>query len=98
MVNRRVMRLPLALGHVGRVDLDAALGPAEGDVDQRGLPRHQRRQGADLVEVDRGVVADAALVRTPGAVVLDPESLEHQQRAVVAAAPAPGPTPRGRRW
>ena len=65
------------------VDLDAALGPAEREVDQGRLPRHQRRQRPDLVEVGVGVVADAALVGPPGAVVLHPVAPGHDQLAVV---------------
>jgi hypothetical protein len=44
---------------------------AERHADDRGLPRHQGGEGADLVEIDVGVVADATLVGTAGAVVLD---------------------------
>ena len=64
---------PLELGraHRRRVDLDAALGPAERHVHERGLPRHQRRQRPHLLEVGGRVVADAALVGPAGAVVLD---------------------------
>ena len=52
--------------------VDAALGAAEGDAGHRGLPGHQRSEGAHLVDVDLGVEADAALVGAAGAVVLDP--------------------------
>ena len=52
--------------------VDAALGAAEGNAGDRGLPGHQRGQRAHLVDVDLGVEADAALVGAPGAVVLDP--------------------------
>ena len=58
------------------VAVDAALGAAERDVHDRRLPRHQRGERAHLVEVDLGVVADAALVRSARAVVLDAEAGE----------------------
>src|SRR5205085_4616459 len=51
-----------------------SLRAAERDARDRGLPRHQRRERADLVEIDLGVEADAALVRAAGAVVLDAEA------------------------
>ena len=70
LVKRRVIRCSSAAAHRRRVDLDAALGPAERHVDERGLPRHQRRQRPHLLEVGGRVVADAALVGPAGAVVL----------------------------
>src|SRR3712207_7584235 len=51
----------------------AALGAAVGDLGDRGLPSHERRQRAHLVQVDLGVEADAALVRPASAVVLRSE-------------------------
>ena len=62
--------------HVGGVELvggavDAALGAAEGDAGDRGLPGHQRGERADLVDVHLRVEADAALVGAARAVVLD---------------------------
>ena len=45
------------------VDDDAALAAAVGDVHDRALPGHPHRQGANLVERDVLVVADAALGR-----------------------------------
>src|SRR5215204_5945968 len=53
-----------------RVDVHAALGAAEGDFGDRGLPRHQLRKGTHFVEVHVGVETDAALVGPAGAVVL----------------------------
>ena len=64
--------------------VDSALGAAEGDVGDGGLPGHQRGEGADLVDVDLGVEADAALVRAAGRVVLDPVALVDAGRAVDA--------------
>ena len=66
---------------VGRA-VDPALRAAERNADDRGLPRHQRRERAGLVEVDLGVVADAALVRPARAVVLDAEAREDVQAPV----------------
>ena len=51
--------------------VDTTLGAPEGNPGHRGLPGHQRSQRADLVDIDLGVEADAALVGAPGAVVLD---------------------------
>ena len=62
--------------------VDAALGAAEGDAGDRGLPGHQRGERADLVDVDLGVEADAALVGAAGAVVLDPVAGEDVDLAV----------------
>ena len=77
--------LNLAVAHGADVDGDAALGPTEGDVDERRLPRHERRQGPDLVEVGLRVVPDPALVGTAGAVVLDAIAREDAQLARVHA-------------
>ena len=62
--------------------VDAALRAAVGDAHDRGLPGHQHRQRAHLVEVDVGVVAQAALVRAAGAVVLHAVTLEDVDLAV----------------
>src|SRR5438034_1101099 len=61
----------------------AALGPAEGNVHERGLPRHDGGQSQHLVVVGLRVVADAALARPPCAVVLDAVAGEHLDVAVV---------------
>ena len=62
--------------------VDAALGASERDPGDGRLPGHQRGQRADLVDVDLGVEADAALVRAAGAVVLDPVAGEDVGLAV----------------
>ena len=62
---------------------DAALGAAERDVDDGALPGHPTGQGADFVERDVGRVADAALGRAAGDVVLHAEAGEHLNAAVV---------------
>ena len=67
----------------GRIDLDAALGAAEGDVDDRRLPGHPGGQRPDLVDVDGGVVAKAAFVRAQHVVVLHAVAREHLDPAVV---------------
>jgi hypothetical protein len=77
--------LQLALAHPGGVDLHAALGATEGQVEERRLPGHQGGEGAHLVEIRGGVVADPALVGAPGAVVLHPVAAGHDQVAVVEA-------------
>ena len=81
-MNERVIFCTLgALELVGGA-VDAALGAAERDAGDGGLPGHQRGQRADLVDVDLGVEADAALVRAPGAVVLDAVAGEDVDLAV----------------
>ena len=62
--------------------VDAALGAAERDPGDRGLPGHQRGERAHLVDVDLGVEADAALVGAAGAVVLDAVAGEDVDLAV----------------
>ena len=78
-------RQTVELAHAQRagVALDAALGAAERDIDQRGLPGHERREGADLFLISLRVVPHASLVRSPHAVVLDPVAIEHFERSVV---------------
>ena len=71
MIGLQLVGLELVAGAV-----DAALRAAVGDVDDRRLPGHQHRQRAHLVEVDVGVVAQAALVGAAGAVVLHAVALE----------------------
>ena len=70
-MNERVIFWSSARSSSPAGTVDAALRAAERHPGDRGLPGHQGGQRADLVEVDLGVVADAALVRAPGAVVLD---------------------------
>ena len=53
-----------------RIDGNAALGTAIGDVDHRGFPGHQRGQGPDLVKVDPRMVPQPALHWTASGVVL----------------------------
>ncbi len=76
--------LELCLGELGRVAIDAALGAAERDVRDGGLPGHERGEGADLVDVYLGVVADAALVGPASAVVLDAVAGEDVDLSVLA--------------
>ena len=76
---------PLLLAHreLLRVADHAALGPAVGQIDQRVLPRLQHGQRHHLVHVDGGVVADAALERPAGVVVLGAVAGEDLDRPVV---------------
>ncbi len=62
---------------------DSPLGSAVRQPDCRALPRHQHGQRLHEVEVDGGVVADAALSRTSADVVLDAPAGEHMDRPVV---------------
>ena len=66
-----------------RVDADAALGAAVGQVDRRVLDRHPRRQRHHLVERDVRVVTHAALAGPARQVVLDAKALEVGHAAVV---------------
>jgi hypothetical protein len=77
-------RLELRAAELMWVDGHAALGPAEGHVDEGALPGHPHRQRADVVEIGLGVEAEAALGRTSGHVVLNAVAGEHLDRAVVA--------------
>jgi hypothetical protein len=77
--------LELAEGEPLRVDGHAALRPAERQADHGALPGHPHRQRADVVQVDVGVVADAALGRPARDVVLDAVAAQHRDRAVVHA-------------
>ena len=74
-----------ALAELGRIALDAALGAAERKVQQGVFPRHQGGEGADFVEIGKGVVADATLVGASGSVMLDPVAVENLDGAVVHA-------------
>ncbi|MFN8149639.1 MAG: hypothetical protein U0R24_00740 [Solirubrobacterales bacterium] len=74
--------LQLSLVEVRRIDVHPALGPAVGDPGDRGLPGHHRGEGTHLVDVDLGVEADPALVRTTRAVVLDAVAVVDARRAV----------------
>ena len=78
-------REPLELddAELAGVDRDAALGAAVGNVHDGGLPGHQRGQRADLVEVDLVMVAEAALHRPAGVIVLHAVADERRQLAVV---------------
>ena len=77
--------LELVEGERRRVAPNAALGPSEGQVEDRGLERHRAGERLHLVDVDVGVEADAALAGTAGRVVVDPPPREHLDRAVVHA-------------
>ncbi len=80
-------REPLQLGHreLRRIEDDAALAAAEGDVHHGALPRHPHRQRPHLVERDMLVVADAALGRAAIGVVLHTIAGEDLNGAVVHA-------------
>ena len=80
---------PLELAHREglRVDLHAAFGAAERDVEERRLPRHQCREAPELVARRVLVEAEATLEGTPRAVVLDPPPRIHVERAVVPGDP-----------
>ena len=65
--------------------MTAALGSAEGDVDDGALPGHPGGERADFVERDVGSVTDAAFGGSAGDGVLDAVAGEDFDRAVVHA-------------
>ncbi len=68
--------LQLADGAIVRVDRDAALGPAIGQVGQRALPAHPHRQRGDLAQLHARVVTQPALGRPEGEVMLHAVALK----------------------
>ena len=77
-------RFQFALGDGGEIDIDAALGAAIGQPDERAFPAHPDRKGCDLADVDGGRESRAALGRAEGEVMLHPVAFEYRDRAVVA--------------
>ena len=75
--------LDLVARHLRGIHHHAALGAAEGDVDDGALPGHPHGEGPHLVERDVRVIADAALGRAAGDVVVDAVALEHLGAPVV---------------
>ena len=75
--------LQLLGAHRARIARHAALRAAERHVDERALPGHPHREGADVVQVGLGVEPQPALGRAAGDVVLDAEAGEHADRSVV---------------
>ena len=71
-MNFRVSRSSSPRESLRRVAIHPALGPAERQVDDRRLPRHQAGQRPRLVLVHRRMVAQAPLVGPARIVVLDP--------------------------
>ena len=66
-----------------RVQLNASFGPAEGQIQQGGLPGHQGCQSPHLVLVGQGMEPQAAFIGAAGSVVLHPVSGEHLNVSVV---------------
>ena len=75
----------LGLAVILRVERDPALGAAERDVDQRCLPGHRLGQCANLIRVDRRVVAQSAFRGSTHTAVLDTVPDEDLQAPVVEA-------------
>ena len=73
--------LQLEAAHLSRIAIDAAFGPAKGDIDDRGLPRHEIGKGRGVVLVHGGVIAQPALERSPDIIVLNPEAREMHELA-----------------
>ena len=76
--------LQFAGGKQAGVHGDAALGPAEGQIDQRCLPRHERSQGADVFGIHRRMVTEAAFHGAARGIVLDAVSRKNRQFSIVA--------------
>ena len=76
--------LQLRPGECLGVDRDPSLAATQRNVDHCGLDAHPGSERLDFVEVDVRVIADAALVRPAGRVVLHPVAGEDRLRAVVA--------------
>jgi hypothetical protein len=76
-------RLELVLAQGARIDRHPSLRAPERDIHQRALPGHPHRQRADIIDVRRGVIAEAALGRPASDVVLDPIPGEHRDAAVI---------------
>ena len=83
VAKRRVSRSSSRMRELLGIDDDPALAAAVGDVHDRALPGHPHRQGPHLVEGHVLVVADAALGRSAGEVVLDPVAGEDLDVPVV---------------
>src|SRR5918994_1280388 len=75
--------LELAERQAAGVAAHATLGPAERELEEGGLEGHHRRQRLDLLDVEGGVEADAALAGATGRVVVDPPTREDLDGAVV---------------
>ena len=75
----------LVLRQLVRAAADAALRAAVRQAEERALPRHPHRERRALAEVDRGVVADAALRRPEHGRVLHPVGRKRGDRPVVEA-------------
>jgi hypothetical protein len=75
--------LPKPVAHRVGIDPDSALGPAEGDVDERALEGHERRQGHHLVLHEIGTEADPALGGEPVVAVLHAVGLDDLDPPIV---------------
>ena len=75
----------LGLAQRARVTLNAALRPAEWDVDDGRLPRHEGGEGPYFVDVGGWMKARSALVGAARRVMLDTVAVEDLDRAVVHA-------------
>ena len=78
------------------VEVEPALGAAEGQARQRRLPGHPGRERAHAVQVNRRVVAQAPLVGPAGAVVLHAIGREQTETRRRPGGGAPAPRSRGR--
>ena len=75
--------LELELRELLGIDRDATLRAAEGDIHQRRLPRHDRREPEHFVVIRLGVVANPPFARTAGAIVLYAIAGEHLDPPVI---------------
>src|SRR5690606_6479675 len=75
--------LNLAFGEFGGVAANPTLGSAERNTDDGGLPGHELGECSDLVFVDIEVIAQSALERSAGVVVLDAIADERPDAPIV---------------
>ena len=76
--------LDLSLRVFGRIEGDATLRAAVGQVEERGLPRHEHGQRTNLFHVHALRIAHAALARATAPVVLNAVAAKDGLGAVVA--------------
>ncbi len=75
--------LQLTHGQLGRIASNAAFRAAKRNVDNGALPGHPGRERLAVVQIDIGVIANAAFAWATRVVVDDPIALEHPQMPVV---------------
>ena len=75
--------MQLAFAEIRGIAVDTPFGAAERDVDDRRLPGHQIRQGGGMLFVNRGMIAETALHRSAGPIVLNSVTEVMVQQTIV---------------